>query len=289
LTAVNFKNPAIKVHVKVASERAGQTTTPDQVPYKAPKILVIGCGGTGGWVIPQIARMIKSLGVGSLVIADGDQVEPKNLTRQNFVASDVGENKAVAIAKRYSGSFGIPIRAIPGFLDDVRGLQRQAPQVIVGCVDKHAARRTIAEYMQQSYETAWIDCGNETVAGQVILGYTGPQYRPGTKGSGPVPVALPTISQMLDLPVTAEVRPSCAEMVNITEQVSTVNSWASAVAANFVRLILEDTKRVLLRTPVEGISFHCVYFNCGTGGFTTKLNTAENLASAKKPMCPWKR
>ena len=227
--------------------------------------------------------------MGSLIIADGDEVEKKNLGRQNFVESDLGENKAIALAKRYAGAFGLPIRAIPGFLDNVRGLQRQAPNIIVGCVDKHQARRTIAEYVSNTYEVAWIDCGNETVAGQVVLGYTGPQYRAGqTRASGPIPVALPTISQMLDLPIVAEARRSCAEMVEVTEQVSTVNSAAAVLAANFCRLILEDCRRTQLRQPVKGIDFHCVYFNVGNGGFTTKYNTAQNLALTRKPMTPWK-
>lgn len=205
------------------------------------------------------------------------------------MASDVGESKSVALAKRYSAAFGIPIRAIPGFLDSVRGLQRQAPQVIVGCVDSHKARRMIAEYMVQSYETAWIDCGNESVAGQVVLGYTGPTFRAGTRAAKPIPVALPTISQLLDLPIAAEKRASCAEMVDVTEQVSTVNGWAAMIAANFCRLILEDVKREQLRQPVQGIEFSAVYFNCGMGGVATKYNTVENVALAKKPMAPWLR
>ncbi len=287
--AVKFGEQIIKAHVKVATTPGTTQSTPEQLAVRQPRILVIGCGGTGGWVIPHLARLIRSLGVGSLTIADGDTVEVKNLTRQNFVASDVGENKSLALAKRYSAAFGFPIRAIPGFLDDVRGLMRQAPQIVIGAVDKHAARRMIAEFMVQSYETAWIDCGNESVGGQVVLGYTGPTFRAGTKAAKPIPVALPTISQMLDLPVTAEKRASCAEMVDVTEQVSTVNGWASMIAANFVRLILEDVKRVLLRQEVQGIEFSAVYFNCGNGGFATKYNTVENLAVAKKPMCPWKR
>lgn len=287
--AVKFGEQVIKAHVKVATSPATQLSTPEQLAVRQPKILVIGCGGTGGWVIPHLARLIKSLGVGSLTIADGDKVEPKNLTRQNFVASDVGEFKSIALAKRYSAAFGIPIRAISGMLEDVRGLQRQQPQVICGCVDQHNARRMIAEYMAQAYETAWIDCGNETVAGQVVLGYTGPTYRAGMRASGPIPVALPTISQMLDLPVAAEKRASCAEMVNVTEQVSQVNVFAANLAANFCRLILEDVKRVNLRQPVEGIEFSAVFFNCGNGGFATKYNTVENLAVAKKPLTPWRR
>lgn len=228
--------------------------------------------------------------MGSLVIADGDVVEPKNLGRQNFVQSDIGEFKSVALARRYSGAFGIPIRAIRGFLDDIVGLRKHTPQLVVGCVDRHAARRTIAEYMSHAYECAWIDSGNETVAGQVVLGYTGPQYRAGsTRASGPIPVALPTISQMLELPITPEARPGCADMLVAPEQTSTVNIVAGAQIANMVRLILEDVKRQLVREPVKGISFGFVYFNVETGGMTTKYNSADYLALARKPMAPWLR
>jgi hypothetical protein len=172
-------------------------------------------------------------------------------------------------------------------LEDVRGLSRQAPNLIVGCVDSHTARRTIAEYMAQSYECCWIDAGNEAVAGQVILGYTGPPYRAGIRAGGPIEVALPTVSQLVPLPLGGEGRPSCAELQEVTQQVSTVNVMAAALIANFVRLVLEDVKRGLLREPVRGLDYHGVYFNVGNGGFRTLWNTPETLAKARNPLCPW--
>jgi molybdopterin/thiamine biosynthesis adenylyltransferase len=221
-------------------------------------------------------------------VADGDTVEPKNLGRQNFVQADLGENKAIALAKRYSGAFGIPIRAIPGMLEDVRGLLRQKPEIILGCVDKHAARRMMAEYMAQSLETVWIDAGNESVAGQVVCGYTGKTtITPAALDGVPMPVAMPTISQLLELPVGGEVRPSCAEMIEVTEQVSTVNVMAATLVTNFLRLVLEDVKRVQLRQPVKGIEFGSVFFNVGNGGATTQYNVPKNLELARKKMCPW--
>ena len=286
-TARPFEHKVVRVHVHVTQTGTSMQTPVESLPFRAPKILVIGCGGTGGWAIPHLARLVKSLGVGSLAIADGDAVEAKNLGRQNFIQADLGENKAIALAKRYSGAFGIPIRAIPGMLVDLRGMTRQSPQIVIGCVDQHKARRTIAEYMAQEVECCWVDAGNESVAGQVILGYTGPQYRGNLRGAGPVEVALPTVSQLLPLPVDGEVRPSCAEMMEDTEQVSTVNVMAASIIANFVRLVLEDVKRLQLRQPVKGVDHHAVFFNVGNGGFTTIWNTPENLAKARTPLCPW--
>ena len=280
-----FEHKVIRVHIRVKQPGVGMQTAVEALASRMPKLLVIGCGGTGGWVVPHLARLVKSLGVGSLSIADGDVVEAKNLGRQNFVETDLGENKAVALAKRYSGAFGIPIRAIPGMLLDDRGMTRQSPQIVIGCVDSHKARRTIAEYMSQSYECVWIDAGNEGVAGQVILGYTGPVGN--VRGAGPTPLALPTISQLLPLPIDGEVRPSCAELLEVTEQVSTVNVMAASIIANFTRLVLEDVKREGLRQRPKGLDHHCVFFNVGNGGFTTVYNTVATLQKARQPMCPW--
>jgi len=280
--------PVIKVHAKIATATHTTQSTTEQLALRAPKIVIIGVGGTGGWLVPHAARLVKRLGVGSLALADGDCVERKNLGRQNFVESDLGQNKAIALAQRYAGAFGLPIRAIPGMLEDVCGLTRQAPQIVCGCVDKHKARRTIAEYMANASETVWIDAGNETVAGQVVLGYTGPVFRSGNTAAGPLPFAMPTVSQTLDLPVDGgTARPSCADLGAVTEQVSTVNIVAAGLMANFLRLILEDVKRTQLRQPVKGLEFGAVYFNVGNGGFKTVFNTPATLATAQKPMCPW--
>ena len=59
------------------------------------KIVVIGAGGTGGYVIPHLYR----LGYAShrdvrIIVCDGDVVEEKSLIRQNFVEQDIGRNKA---------------------------------------------------------------------------------------------------------------------------------------------------------------------------------------------------
>jgi PRTRC genetic system ThiF family protein len=257
---------------------------------RRPKILVLGVGGTGGWVVPHVLRLVKTLGIGSVVLADGDIVEPKNLTRQNFIETDLGENKAVALARRYSAAFGLPVRAIPGYLEDPRGLVRQHPEIILGCVDRHAARRMVAEYLTIGYgPTVWIDAGNETATGQVVCGYAHSiQYRPGSfRGAGPIQVALPTVSQLFPLPET-ETRPSCADQRELSEQISTVNVVASGIMINFLRLVLEDSKRRLEGQRPHGLEFHAITFNVMNGGYSTRWNSPENLKDATKPLAPWR-
>ena len=55
------------------------------------KIVVIGAGGTGGYVIPHLYRLGYATNRDiRIVVCDGDVVERKNLVRQNFVEQDIG-------------------------------------------------------------------------------------------------------------------------------------------------------------------------------------------------------
>jgi bacteriocin biosynthesis cyclodehydratase domain-containing protein len=60
-------------------------------------VAILGLGGVGSW----IALALAGIGVGHLVIADGDTVETNNLNRQILYAeSDLGQQKAHAARRR---------------------------------------------------------------------------------------------------------------------------------------------------------------------------------------------
>ena len=56
------------------------------------------CIGAGG-IISQIAPTLVRKGIGRITLLDHDIVEASNLNRQRFYIKDVGENKAVALAR----------------------------------------------------------------------------------------------------------------------------------------------------------------------------------------------
>ena len=61
------------------------------------KVCIIGCGGLGGYIIEILAR----IGVGNLIIVDGDVFEESNLNRQLYSKIDLlGKSKAEASYKR---------------------------------------------------------------------------------------------------------------------------------------------------------------------------------------------
>ena len=59
---------------------------------RAATVGIAGLGGLGS----NIAAMLARLGVGKLVIADFDIVDPSNLNRQNYFVSHIGMEKSVA-------------------------------------------------------------------------------------------------------------------------------------------------------------------------------------------------
>lgn len=69
----------------------------DQLTLFRSSVAVIGCGGLGGYVVEELAR----LGVGTIVVIDPDVFEEHNLNRQLFSSpANLGTAKVEAAAKR---------------------------------------------------------------------------------------------------------------------------------------------------------------------------------------------
>lgn len=113
------------------------------------RVAVIGCGGLGGHLIDQLAR----IGVGFIRAVDGDVFEPSNLNRQ--LLSEVpllGSSKAKAAAARILRvNPDIKIDAVEEFLT-----QENAAQIISGCdavldaLDNIESRKVLAAACQEA-------------------------------------------------------------------------------------------------------------------------------------------
>lgn len=90
------------------------------------RVLVVGCGGLGGHIIDQLAR----IGVGFLRVVDGDVFEASNLNRQLLSeAALLGASKAIAAADRIRRvNPSIQVETVAEFLG-----QENAAQIIAGC------------------------------------------------------------------------------------------------------------------------------------------------------------
>jgi PRTRC genetic system ThiF family protein len=228
---------------------------PMKPPPNIANILVIGCGGTGSYIIPNLVRLIaNSKQPVCLTIADADTVENKNLIRQNFIKSDVGKNKAEALARRYSTAFGIPIQFIPKYLEspnDIGGALRSASAngisfgsgvpLIISCVDNIKSRQFMIEALAAYYPTSayLLDCGNEDSAGQVLLSHLAAD-KVAASGQYRTPHIMEIYPELKERAKTDKLASelSCAEMAESTTQFGFVNLTAATIALNFIYDIL---------------------------------------------------
>lgn len=113
------------------------------------RVLVVGCGGLGGYLIELMTR----LGIGFIRAVDGDVFEPTNLNRQ--LLSEVvllGTSKAHAAQQRVQRvNPDVDIQAIHSFLtaDNAMELIKGCDLVLDG-LDNIDTRRILAEACTQS-------------------------------------------------------------------------------------------------------------------------------------------
>lgn len=127
----------------------GIFTESDQVRLLEARILVIGCGGLGGYVCQLLARM----GVGKLRLCDHDVFEESNLNRQLFCTEDrIGKSKALSVKEelaRFASHSEVEAfqeaaspHTLPRMLEGV--------DVLVDCLDDIPARRDCERAAQKA-------------------------------------------------------------------------------------------------------------------------------------------
>ena len=209
------------------------------------KIVIIGAGGTGGYVIPHLYRIAYASGRRCrVIIADGDIVEKKNLIRQNFAEIDIGENKAAVMAERYSDVFGIETEYVPDFIESEEQLLKllrvptsyyssepKAIPILIGAVDNNRSRVMCNNVFNKLDDIIYIDSGNEEFSGQVVCG---------VKMSGRV-ISKPVARVYPDILVDTEKFPSelsCAERSVSAPQSIAANVFASTAVVSMLYYLL---------------------------------------------------
>lgn len=224
------------------------------------KIIMLGAGGTGGHIAPHLYRLLHALDRPvEAIIADGDIVEEKNLVRQNFIAADLGRNKAQVLAERYASAFGMEAQYIPEFIEDedkLSGLLKpksrpawlypdRQPQlsILVGAVDNNRSRQVCHQVFQKSEDLVYIDSGNGEYTGQVVCGIR----QSGKTYYEPVGSVYPDVLDQTDKFPTEL---SCAEAAVSAPQSITANIMAATAVVAYIYNIL-----VLGSIEVKNITF----------------------------------
>lgn len=281
---------------------------PDFIPQS---IVLIGGGGTGSRLIPSLAQLVRTqlrkfnplafrIDL-PIYIIDGDIVEEKNLMRQLFVRPDVGRNKAVVLAERYSMAFGIPITPVPHYLnlktavevpEVVAFLKRiSRNSLIIFAVDSAEARREILKVLCShtaltnvrqeagSSPGLLVDAGNEDDFGQVKISSLAPclstagDSREGTEAYFERTVIKKPITDLsvnylpLDLNYYANLgssaqEQSCAEL----PQTLAINQMMATLILSFVQNIL----------LLKAMTYDMVRFSLANGASSSPI-TAKSI------------
>lgn len=261
-----------------------------------PTIVMVGCGGTGSHLLPNIlmyaaskAKSNPATPIPHIIIIDGDIIEEKNLIRQRFSPGELGMSKAEALASRYSAVFGTKITAVNGYLTSSTQLNdlvfsygnSRGPVIVIGAVDNHRARCVIYSYYLNSQNPVyWIDAGNEAWHGQVILGIRG-----GLSLASSPPwneAAIGDLIGSVDLPCFFDVYPNdflaigktprspqneCAALAIEDPQTIHANMLSAQCASALVTQVLSGSVKTM-----------SLNFDAKTGATKARILTRENIA-----------
>jgi hypothetical protein len=97
------------------------------------KVLVIGAGGIGSFLIP----LLDKVGLYDISVADPDSVEGKNIPYQNFNLGHVSRNKAAIMAENYDSVSTYSKYPV------LTEKQMSGYDLVICCVDNLSVRRTL--------------------------------------------------------------------------------------------------------------------------------------------------
>jgi len=128
---------------------------------------LVGCGGTGATLAPQLARLLyyHSNGPERLDLVDADTIEERNLERQPFDPEAVGGGKAATLAGYLWEPFpDLACRAHCDYLDRplaLKFLRAEPNPMIILAVDNDATRKASLEACDMiNGDFLWISPGN---------------------------------------------------------------------------------------------------------------------------------
>lgn len=216
-------------------------------------IIQVGCGGTGCYIQYFLSRLLYSISEvprTRYVLCDGDLVENKNLCRQNFVESDLGQNKAEKLAVRYGNVYNLPIEYVDNYIEDQDTLRRLLSAnrsydipVLVGAVDNNASRQLFHQVFNTLDTIIYIDSGNDEITGQVVFGvkYNGDVLLP------PLGDVYPDVLEDHDTTFKSQV--SCSEQVISKPQNIATNILAGQIVFGYLNdLLVRKTLSVHMTT-----------------------------------------
>lgn len=263
----------------------------------------IGAGGNGGYFFRNLLQLIasyKSMSRNSyreealfdVLLADGDEVESKNLRNQLFCEDDISEKKVIALSDRYGGHYEVETKRVPEYITSLEMIGRLFPKldngrqiipILVGMVDNDRTRQLFDEYFhsEEVSDLVWIDLGIEGMAAferpneeqKRIISESGwgGQCIIGLKWNGEVilPPVTRVYSNILENDHTAFPGESCGAILSDNPQRIMTNQMAAQVATMVMNNLFY----------MKSIYASAINFNAQLGQMKPTFITAEQLKS----------
>ncbi len=131
------------------------------------KTLIVGCGGLGGYVIEELAR----LNISDLILFDGDNFSTSNLNRQlNSSKSNIGKNKASIAKKHVEEISNINVEAYEKmFTSEDKDILNNV-NLVIDCVD-NIETRLLLEKLCTNKRLPLVSAGISKEFGQAFISY----------------------------------------------------------------------------------------------------------------------
>lgn len=131
-------------------------------------IVIIGLGTVGSYLVDVLFR----LGVKNFILADGDKVDPSNLSSQLFYSQDCGQYKVEVIKNRFEND-RLSIATHTNFvrcLEEIVDSQQLSDVIVINAADDYKLMLELAEtFHTDSHPQLIIECGYGPLLQSVYL------------------------------------------------------------------------------------------------------------------------
>ena len=224
-----------------------QHRLPAKLLTKRVEVLLVGAGGTGSRILEKLvclhrALIAKGHPQGLMVtVVDPDTVSAANIGRQAFYPGDIGCYKADVLVNRANMALGdVRWKSEVAKLDTRAGLEPF--DLVIGAVDNRSARLAILRGLENcmSGSRYWLDTGNRSNDGQVVLGEV-PSRKRQTDGKARLPHIGELYPQLIDPAAEdPDEGPSCSLAEALEKQSLYINSAVSDFAMNILWNLFTD-------------------------------------------------
>jgi molybdopterin/thiamine biosynthesis adenylyltransferase len=178
---------ALKAHILPGRYERSQGTVgwEGQVKLLESTVAVVGCGGLGGWIVEGLARM----GVGHLVVIDGDTFDENNLNRQALCTeANLGQLKTEAARERLARVNAATEVTVHPVMADEASLREMlaGADVVVDALDT-LPTRLVLQKVAQSLGIPVVHGAIGGYVGQVMTVFPGDEGLYALYGRGVVP------------------------------------------------------------------------------------------------------